>query len=121
MRMITLGAVALLTLGGCGADGGYTSLRTAPFLEFDTLWATGRGIPTAIPPGSTAAGYRQDGDKIEEIYSWFKTERVEATGRSSWWLQMAELSDEAQRIMALFYLCSAFAGAEPCNPPAPPN
>lgn len=112
IRLMCTTAAAFVVLSGCG---NYTGPKTAPWADVDTPWFTGRMIPTVVPDGSKSAGYRQDGDKIEEIYSWFKNATTEATGRSSWMLQIAELSDEAQRIMALYYLCSLVPGAEPCG------
>ena len=117
LRSILLGAVACITLAACDAASGYIGPQTAPFFEVDTFWFNGRGMPTAVPKGSEAAGYREEAGKISDIYSWIKTADYEATGKPSWMLPMTELSDEAQRIMALFYLCSMVPEAEPCGDP----
>ncbi len=125
MKPILMLGAAVLALAGCSADGGYVGPQTAPFFEADTLWFSGRGMPTAVPEGSTAAGYREEDGKISDIYSWIKTDRYEALGRPSWMLPLSELSIDAQRIIALLYLCSEVPNSEPCNaaarPDQPPN
>ncbi len=112
MRIILLGAAAL-ALAGCAADGGYVGPKTAPFFEADTLLFTGRGMPTAVPKGSTAAGFR-DG-QVQDIYSWMRGENVEGTGWPARILALGELSIDAQRLIALLYLCEAAPDSPPCT------
>ncbi len=118
MRMILMLGALALALAGCTANGGYIGPQTAPFFEADTLWFSGRGMPTAVPKDSTAAGFR-DG-KIEDIYSWMKGKNVEGTGWPARILALSELSIDAQKIIAYLYLCEAAPNSEPCNAAALP-
>ena len=111
MRLILM--LGGLGLAGCSSAGGYVGPTTAPFFEADTLFFTGRGMPTAVPKDSTAAGFR-DG-QVQDIYSWMKGKNVEGTGWPARILSLGELSVDAQKIIAMLYLCEAAPDHESCT------